>query len=148
MTLLLLVLQVLFVLLLGMAFCWFVARPSRQMGATSMHTFGEWQAAKARAEGLLVEILSEEEYSQLNRCGYLEVRSRSTPARVYRVPRYRGRVHVYQDDEPIMSLCIQPTQLVPDADVVLIHKLMIEGDEEKYLRVANRFEVTGFGHYG
>ena len=35
--------------------------------------------------------------------------------------------------------------LIPDGDAVLMHKLMIEGNEEEYLRIANRFEPTLYG---
>jgi hypothetical protein len=44
-----------------------------------------------------------------------------------------------------MALCVQPIDPVPDGDVVMMHKLMIEGNEEEYLRIANRFEPTLYG---
>jgi hypothetical protein len=37
------------------------------------------------------------------------------------------------------NLCLQPKDAVPDADIVVIHKLMIEADEETYLQTANTF---------
>jgi hypothetical protein len=54
-------------------------------------------------------------------------------------------VKVYEGGVPIMALCVQPVDPVPDGDVVLMHKLMIEGNEEEYLRIANRFEPTLYG---
>jgi hypothetical protein len=36
------------------------------------------------------------------------------------------------------SLCLQPLEWVPDADMVVMHKLMIEADEETYLQTANK----------
>ncbi len=94
-----------------------------------------------------MEMLSPEDYQQLARRGYIEVQSPNVPNRLYRVPKYRGRIHVYEAGRPVMSLCVQPVQLLPDADVVLIHKLMIEGNELEYLRIANRFDVTPFRPY-
>jgi hypothetical protein len=38
-----------------------------------------------------------------------------------------------------MRLCVQPIEYLPDADVVVLHKLMIEADEENYLLRANKY---------
>ncbi len=38
-----------------------------------------------------------------------------------------------------MRLCVQPIEYLPDADVVALHKLMIEADEENYLLRANKY---------
>ena len=35
---------------------------------------------------------------------------------------------------------MQPTRWVPDGDLVLMHKLMIEANEAEYLRTANFFK--------
>jgi hypothetical protein len=105
----------------------------------------DWREAQERAEVLLRSLLSEEEYQRLNRRGYLEVPSPSRPRRVYRIPRHQGQVKVYEGNVPIMALCVQPVEPIPDGDVVLMHKLMIEGNEEEYLRIANRFEPTLYG---
>ena len=142
-----LIAQVLFGLLVVGAICWSLAHPGNRHEVRPHQAHHEWLQAKARAEGLLAELLPDEQCHQLNRRGYIEVASPNFPNRVYRVPKYRGRVYVYENDKAVMSLCVQPVQLVPDADVVLIHKLMIEGDEHEYLRLANRFEVTPFRQY-
>jgi hypothetical protein len=139
--------EVVFGLMVAAAICWSVAHPSNRHDLRPHQAHTEWLAARARAEQLLAEMLTEEEYQQLGRRGYVEVKSPSVEGRVYRIPKYRGRIHVYEHDRAVMSLCVQPVQLVPDADVVLIHKLMIEGNEEEYLRIANRFEVTPFRQY-
>ena len=97
--------------------------------------------AEARAEALLRELLSEAEYRQLARDGYLEVPSPAHPGRTYRVPRGGGRVRVYEGGRPVMALCVQPAAPLPGGDVVLLHKLLIEGDEPAYLRVANHLEL-------
>jgi hypothetical protein len=97
------------------------------------------EEAERRAEALLQEILTPEEYGQLVKRGYLEVRSPRWPQRTYRIPRRQGQVHVYERGVPIMALCVQSLEPIPDADAVLMHKLMIEGNEQEYLRTANRF---------
>lgn len=102
--------------------------------------------AERRAEALLQEVLPEDQNRDLEAHGYLEVPSPSKTNRVYRVPRGRGMVSVYEDGRAIMSLCVQPVEWVPGADVVLMHKLMIEGNEEDYLRIANQFE-PGYPYY-
>ena len=103
---------------------------------------GDRRAAEARAAALLEDLLTEDEYHQLQRCGYLGVPSPSRPGRTYRVPR-RGQVRVYEGGALVMTLCVGPVGWLPDGDLVLLHKLMIEGDEAEYLRVANRFTPTG-----
>lgn len=105
----------------------------------------DWREAQERAETLLRDLLSEEQYRLLGRRGYLEILSPSRPQRVYRVPRHQGQVKVYENGVAIMALCVQPVEPVPDGDVVVMHKLMIEGNEEEYLRIANRFEPTLYG---
>jgi hypothetical protein len=44
-----------------------------------------------------------------------------------------------------MRLCVQSVEPIPDGDAILMHKLMIEGDEAAYLRIANRFGPAGYG---
>ncbi len=104
-----------------------------------------WREAQERAEALLRELLTVEEQRQLNRQGYLEVQSPSRPRRVYRVPRHQGQVKVYEGGVPVMALCVQSVEPIPDGDAVIMHKLMIEGNEAAYLRTANRFEPTLYG---
>ena len=105
----------------------------------------DWREAQERAEALLRSLLTEDEYRQLNRRGFLEVASPSRPRRVYRIPRHQGQVKVYEGGVPILALCVQSIEPIPDGDVVLMHKLMIEGNEDEYLRIANRFEPTLYG---
>ena len=99
-----------------------------------------WCASRAdrRACQLLRAVLTQEQYRQLIKRGYIDIKSPSVPQRVYRVPQAHGRVHVIENEKLQASLCLQPFDWVPDADVVVIHKLMIEADEETYLLKANR----------
>jgi hypothetical protein len=100
-------------------------------------------AAEGRPGALLRDLLTEDERRQLERDGYLGVPSPSRPGRTYRVPRRRGQVRVYEGGALVLALCVEPAERLPDGDMVLLHKLMIEGDEEEYLRVANHFTPTG-----
>lgn len=102
--------------------------------------------AEKKAESLLQQMLTPEQGLELEHRGYLEIASPSREGRVYRVPRGRGMVSVYEDGRAVMSLCVQPVEWVPGADVVLMHKLMIEGNEEDYLKTANQFE-PGYPYY-
>ena len=101
--------------------------------------------AQERAEALLKELLTDDEYFRLGRRSYLEVPSPSRPGRTYRVPRRPGQIGVWERGVQVEALCVQPVEAIPDGDTVLLHKLMIEGDEEAYLRTANHFELGGLG---
>lgn len=98
-----------------------------------------WSPAERRAAGLLRDILTPEQFRQLIWRGYLEIPSPTVPQRVYRVPRGRGYVQVIENGHATMRLCLQPVENLPDADVVVLHKLMIEANEETYLQKANKY---------
>ncbi len=95
-------------------------------------------SADRRARQLLRAVLTHEQYRQLIRRGYIDIPSPSEPQRVYRVPQAHGRVYVIENERLQASLCLQPLDWVPDDDLVVIHKLMIEADEETYLQKANK----------
>jgi precorrin-3B methylase len=42
---------------------------------------------------------------------------------------------------------LQTLEAVPDADIVVMHKLMIEADEETYLQTANTFTPRRSGDW-
>lgn len=96
-------------------------------------------AAERRANGLMREVLSVGQYQQLTRHGYIEVTSPHIPQRTYRIPGAGGLVRVYEQGHAIMDLCLQPVDPLPDGDVVVMHKLMIEANEQEYLAKANHF---------
>jgi hypothetical protein len=103
-------------------------------------------AAKKRAETLLRNSITDEQYQQLVDHGYLEIPSRLYPGYLYRIPRTQQRVQIYETNQSVTTpysrklaeLCVVPCDSVPDADMVLAHKLMIEADEQTYLSIANR----------
>ncbi len=96
-----------------------------------------WRDAEERAEKVMLEVLSPLELQQLSQRGYLEVPSRRYADRVYRVPRHPGLVGVYEKGVLVNRLCVGAVEPIPTGDAVVLHKLMIEGDEEEYLRLAN-----------
>jgi len=98
----------------------------------------KWCAANRRANELLRSVLTRQQYRQLMRRGYLDIKSPRYPECIYRVPRSQGLVGVIERGRRKASLCLQPVEWVPDADIVVMHKLMIEADEETYLQTANK----------
>lgn len=98
-----------------------------------------WSRAERHATDLLHEMLTPEQLRQLLWHGYLEIPSSTEPQRIYRVPRSKGYVQVLENGHAIMRLCLQPVEFLPDADVVVLHKLMIEANEEAYLQKANKY---------
>ena len=109
------------------------------LGSFQFRRLPDREEAERRAEELLQSHLTPDEYHQLITQGYLRVQSPSVPNRTYLIPRYRGLVRVYEQGRAVKRLCVGPVESVPDADVVLMHKLMIEGNETEYLRTANVF---------
>lgn len=95
--------------------------------------------ANERATALLRAHLTRKEWKQLNERGYVEVASPSVPGRVYRIPRSRGMVTLYQNSVPVVRLCIGPADVLPRDDVVLMHLITIRGNEQEYLETANPF---------
>ena len=98
-----------------------------------------WSRAERRAADLLRDTLTPEQFRQLVWRNYLEVPSPTEPERVYRVPRAKGYIQVIENGRVVMRLCVQPIECLPDADIVVLHKLMIEANEETYLQKANKY---------
>jgi hypothetical protein len=99
----------------------------------------EQRRVQQRAEALVRQTLSAAEYAQLGRDGFLQVASRRRPGRVYRIP--AGGVSPVASLEPdgrVVYLCLQPADGVPGEELVLVHKLLLEADEDDYRRRANR----------
>jgi hypothetical protein len=109
---------------------------STSVGASSRR---EREAADARGNELLRNFLGEAEYAKLMERGYIEVASPHHSERMYRIPFSDGLVQVYDRGELTKRLCLQPTEYLPRCDVVILHTLMITGDEHEYLARANAF---------
>jgi hypothetical protein len=95
--------------------------------------------AQRRARKLLREVLTPEQLHQLIWRGYLEVPSATNTQRVYRIPKEKGYVQVVENGRATMRLCLQPVECLPDADLVALHKLMIEANEDLYMQRANKY---------
>ena len=108
----------------------------------------KWSEADQRAHELLRSVLSSEQYDQLTQKGYLDIKSPRDPGCISRVPLAQGLVKVIEQGRLKTSLCLQPLEMVPNADHVVIHKLMIEADEETYLQTANTFAPISIGDWG
>lgn len=103
--------------------------------------FGWWRqrrAVAARAEALLGRVLSPAERAQLGRDGFLEVPSPSVRGRRYRIPRRGSPVAVLEPSGRVMYLCLQPDTPVAPDELVVVHKLLLEGAEADYWQRANR----------
>jgi hypothetical protein len=99
-----------------------------------------WQA-NHRADLLLSQLLSADDLHCLHTRGYLEVQSRSRPDRLYHIPAEPGLVSVIDAGVLSLLLCAQPRLAIPAAEEVLVHKLMLEGAESEYWRLANQFAM-------
>lgn len=95
------------------------------------------RTADRKAEALLKQMLTREEFASLCLKGYLEVASPSRRDRTYRIPRTRGTIDIYEGARFHSTVCIAPVIALPDDDVVAAHKLMILADEARYLATAN-----------
>ena len=104
----------------------------------------EYALAEARSRALLRDLLDERELQQLTRDGYLDIASPNYADRVYRIPGCAGWVCVYEKGQARMHLCVQPADPLPNNDVIALHKLMIEGNEQGYLARANEIPLFFF----
>jgi hypothetical protein len=94
--------------------------------------------ANRRAQALVRHVLSEDEQTQLRREGFLEVRSQEVSGRTYRIPRRGSPVAVLEPDGHVKYLCLQPETPVAGPELVVVHKLLLEGAEDDYWQKANR----------
>jgi hypothetical protein len=99
---------------------------------------GQRRAASRRAEAMLRRVLSQQERDQLRRDGFLEVPSPGVAGRRYRIPRRGSPVAVLEPNGRVIYLCLQPETPVAPPELVVLHKLMLEGAEEEYWSRANR----------
>lgn len=101
----------------------------------------EKQKAEEKARKLLSELISKSDYKKFCKSGYVDVEGKS--GRIYRIePRRQIKVFDGKDklDVAIESLCITtPNYYLPEADEIIWKKLLIEADEEEFLKIANHF---------
>jgi len=97
--------------------------------------------AVERAAQLLQELMPADQRDELGANGHFSIKSPHYPGREYRVWGTARPVDVFEAGKLTMSLCVESLDPLPPGDVVLMHKLMIEGNEKEYLRVANRLSA-------
>ncbi len=101
--------------------------------------YQEVETARLRAEGLLREHLTERQQQDLSSRGYFDVVNFKSK-RHYRIRRGRaGNVNLLDGPcgREVKKLCCHPNERVPDADTMLAQKLLIEFNEELFLKTAN-----------
>lgn len=106
----------------------------------------EEKQAREKAEALLREFLSAEQVESLEKRNAFQLESISKDGARKRYEIQRGRQgNVFllnQKGERVEKYCIHPSEFVPDADTMLTQKLLIEGNEELFLRTANRTRLA------
>lgn len=123
------------------ALVWMLVRGAGRRRATDM-SLEERALAEKRSGELLRDLLDAREYRQLMRYGYMDVPSGCYAGRLYRIPYLPGRVSILEGGCAVAELCVQPLVSLPDNDMILLHKVMIEGAELDYLARANAFPVA------
>lgn len=98
------------------------------------------QLANDRAEALLRAHLNAEQLAQLEAKRYFELELISNKARKrYRIERGQSQNILQLDDsgKPIRRFCVVAAARVPVADQMLMQKLMLEYEEDRFLKTAN-----------
>lgn len=97
-----------------------------------------WRSRAAqRADRLVRTLLTPAELRQLDEEGHLDVPSRSTPGRIYRIPARPDLLTVLDAGKPVAWLCLRPARAIPEREHVIVHKLLLEAAEADYWRRAN-----------
>jgi hypothetical protein len=96
----------------------------------------EWKEAQKRAEELLRSCLTPQQVEELDQKHHFHL---LVGTRKYRVNRGRTRNIELIDEQGkvVKRLCAHPQDLVPDADTMLAQKLMLETNEQEFLKIAN-----------
>lgn len=101
------------------------------------------EAAESAARTLLLQNLDQAQAAEFTKSRQFEVISRDG-ARRYRVEYgTAGNVKLLNGEgKPVSKFCIHPQVLCPTEDVMLAQKLLLDADEEEFLRIANRTAVA------
>lgn len=96
------------------------------------------EEAEQKAEALLLMHLDRKQRKSYQKDHFFEVLSQS--GKHYRVNFFRNRNVLEMDDakRKVASYCIVPRENIPLADQLLIQKLMLQYQENDFLRIANR----------
>jgi hypothetical protein len=93
------------------------------------------EIAIKRSERLLDRMLSSKQRKYWHRNRYIDIRSPAYPDRLYRIPEY-GKVLCFDSGKLTKRLCIYSIDRLPLADKLVALKVMIESDEQEFLRIA------------
>lgn len=93
-------------------------------------------AAKTKARQLLKEVLDRDQRRELEKDGHFHVQTRNGE-RVYRIKPGGQPERVKGEDGIRWSYCIHPRESYPADDAAAAFKLLIEADEDEFLRIAN-----------
>lgn len=101
----------------------------------------ERQRARERAAIILREHLTDAQKAELADKRYFTIRTLRPQGeeRIYRIHRGRSRnvEQVDQNGKRLKTLCIHPDISCPDEDTMLAQKLLLESEEDQFLRIAN-----------
>jgi hypothetical protein len=108
----------------------------RLLGALLGPDLGSEDVAWQRAEQVLSDSLTPQQYATYRARGFIEIPSPNFAGRLYRVDGWRP-VAVYENRQFVGAVCIRSREHIPIPDVLLARKLMIEGAEAEFLRSGN-----------
>jgi len=106
-------------------------------------TAAKQRLARIKAERLLRDFLTQEQKNDLTKYGFFKLYvKKGEETKVYRIRRGQHRNVDLMEElggklVPRKSLCLHPSMAVPDADAMLVQKLMLETNEDEFLRIAN-----------
>ena len=110
---------------------------------TVMEEVKNYLEVMLRAEKLLLDVLGKKSYDAYKVRGFIPVKSKKFPEREYQFVPY-GRVRVFEKGIRKMELCVVPRgEQMPEQDILVIKKLMLQGDEEEFLKTAIKWDVAG-----
>jgi hypothetical protein len=92
--------------------------------------------AKKRADELLKAHLTPQQREELEMKNHFHL---LVGAKKYRINRGRSRNIQLVNEQGVVvkTLCAHPSEMIPDADTMLAQKLMLEANENEFLRIAN-----------
>ena len=120
-----------------------LARQAAAIEAAKVKVFTD--TAKARARRLLISMLTPDQRKELEEKNHfhLTVHDRSGSMRVYRIEHgYAGNVKLLGvAGQPVKRYCIHADYRLPYEDQMLAQKLLLESNEEHFLKVANMTQL-------
>lgn len=99
------------------------------------------EKAKARAKELLVKHLTPNQRGEYEQHGCFHVVTRKKHRYLIKQGRISNVIRLNKRGKPVRAFCIHPKIFVPDEDTMLTQKLMLETDEDEFLRIANHRKV-------